>query len=73
MTLKPIQVACDCGHVATLERPNALCEKCGRRIFYTAKDKRSHKLHNIYIMGMMLGVITFLTYIFIELIARPLL
>ena len=42
--------------------------------FFTPPKTGGHiNSTNIYITGMMLGVITFLTYIFIELIARPLL
>ena len=72
MNFKPIQVACDCGHFSTLDSRSIFCEKCGRRIFYNPKDRRSHKLNNIYVLSMVLGVITFLTYIFIEMIATPL-
>ena len=73
MRLKPKQVKCVCGHISSLEHRNAMCIKCGHQIFYSAKDKKSHERNHFYTIGMILAVITFLTYIFIELIAVPLL
>ncbi|RLC32435.1 MAG: hypothetical protein DRH32_02855 [Deltaproteobacteria bacterium] len=73
MRLKPKQVKCDCGHVSILECRSAMCVKCGQPVFYSLKDKKSHKRNHLYVISMLLAVITFLTYIFIELIAVPLL
>ncbi len=73
MRLKPKQVQCNCGHVSNLENRNMRCVKCGQLVFYTSKDKKAHKRNHVYVVGMIVAVITFLTYIFIELIAVPLL
>jgi hypothetical protein len=73
MRLKPKQVQCNCGHISTLESKNALCVKCGQPVFYTSKDKKAHKRNHVYVVSMIVAVMTFLTYMFIELIAVPLL
>ncbi len=71
--LPPKEVRCACGNVLTLEEKSDWCTKCAHKVFYDVKDQRRYRLHNIYTIGMILSVITFLTYVFIELIAVPLL
>ena len=72
MHLKPKQVQCNCGHIASLETKNARCIKCGQFVFYTSKDKKLYNRNHFYVVGMIAAVVTFLTYVFIELIAVPL-
>ncbi|MFO8084886.1 MAG: hypothetical protein R6U27_11275 [Desulfobacterales bacterium] len=69
--LPPKQVECDCGHTFTIDRKRYWCEKCANPVYYYEKEKSTHKYNTIYIYGAILAVITFLTYIFIELIVDP--
>ena len=73
MSLKPKTVTCDCGHTFTSTRDRSWCERCANAVYYHEKDKNKYKLNNIYITGVIVAVITFLTYVFMELIATPLL
>ena len=71
MNISPKTVRCDCGQEHLLERSSIWCNKCGKRVFYDEKDKRGAKINSIYMYVVVFGVITFLTYIFIELILEP--
>ena len=73
MTLTPKKVTCKCGHSFTSERNRSWCEKCAAAVYYHAKDKNKETLDNIYVTGVIVAVMGFLTYVFIELIAHPLL
>lgn len=69
--LPPKPVQCMCGRETVLEQESDWCMGCARKIFYEEKDQRRHKFHNLYIYGVMIAVITFLAYVFLELIVRP--
>ena len=69
--LPPKEVQCDCGHKFTIERRRYWCEKCANPVFYYPEDKRKDKWNTYYMWGVILGVITFLTYLFIEIIVTP--
>jgi hypothetical protein len=69
--LRPKEVQCDCGHTFTIDRKRYWCEKCANPVYYDDKEKKMHKNNTIYVYMVFLGVITFLTYVFIELIANP--
>ena len=69
--LTPKEVQCDCGHTFTIDRRRLWCAKCANPVYYDASEKQHHKRSTIYVYAVILAVITFLTYIFIELIATP--
>jgi hypothetical protein len=69
--LPPKQVQCKCGHVFTIDQKRKWCEKCAKPVFYDQKEKRSYQIYTLAVYGSILGVVTFLTYIFIEMIAKP--
>jgi len=71
MNLTPKTVQCNCGQEFSLERSSIWCNKCGKRVFYYEKDKRGEKFNSYYMYVVVLGVITFLTYVFVELILEP--
>ncbi len=71
-TKTPKQATCQCGNILTLDRYRTWCEKCGQPVYYDAKDQRRHKMNSLYIIGLIVSVFGFLTYIFVELIAKPL-
>ena len=73
MSLKPKQVTCQCGHTFTSSRDRSWCERCANAVYYHAKDKNKARLNNMYVTGVIVAVISFLTYVFMELIATPLL
>lgn len=66
------QVTCACGNRMELDRHRTWCEKCGQAVYYDARDQRKHKFNNYYIIAIFVTVMGFLTYIFIEMIAKPL-
>ena len=72
MSLKPKHVSCQCGHTFMSDRDRSWCERCANAVYYRDKDKNKAKLNNIYITGVIVAVMTFLTYVFMELIATPL-
>ena len=73
MKLEKKTVTCECGATYEIDRPLYHCTACGRKVFYSPQARRSHKLNTLYIYAMLLSVITFVVYIFIEMIAEPLL
>ncbi len=73
MALNPKQLTCRCGHTFTTDRYRTWCEKCCEAVYYDAKDKNKFRLDSMYVVGIIVAVVTFLTYVFMELIASPLL
>lgn len=73
MKLAPKTVTCRCGHSFTAVRNRSWCEKCCEAVYYNEKDQNKHRLNSVYVVGIILAVVTFLTYVFVELIASPLL
>jgi hypothetical protein len=73
MSLALKKVKCDCGEIVALREKKKWCDKCGKPVFYDPKDARRHKINNIYIVTLVVAAFTFLTYIFLEMIASPLL
>lgn len=72
-SLAPKQVKCQCGHAFESAKPKAWCEKCCRPVFYNEKDQRNHKLSSYYMFTVMAAALMFVTYLFVEMIAGPLL
>jgi hypothetical protein len=73
MALKAKQVTCRCGHAFITDRNRSWCEKCCEAVYYHEKDRNKHRLNHLYVTGIIVAVVTFLTYVFMELIATPLL
>ena len=67
------EVKCDCGEIIALRQKKKWCDKCGRPVFYDPKEARKYKFNSFYIIILIVSVFTFLTYVFLELIAAPLL
>lgn len=66
-------VVCKCGNTFEAEKLKTWCQKCCRPVFYYEKDQRKHKLNSYYMYTVMTMVIVFISYLFVEMIARPLL
>jgi len=73
MSLAPKEVTCRCGHSFITDRERSWCEKCCDAVYYHEKEKNRHRNNSMYIVGIIIAVVTFLTYVFMELIASPLL
>ena len=69
----PKEVQCQCGNVLVVDRTRDWCTQCGRAVYHDPKAQRMHKLNNIYLMALVLGAFTVLGYIFVEMIASPML
>jgi len=64
-------LTCPCGHKFSSEKEKDYCSKCGGPVFLDPKKQRWHKMNTYYVYAITLCVVTFLTYIFIEMIAKP--
>ena len=73
MSLEAKQLTCQCGNSFIADKEKSWCQKCARPVYYHTKDQNRHKWNQIYVVAMAALAITFLTYLFIEMIAEPLL
>ena len=73
MRLPPKEIVCKCGHASIIESKKLLCVKCGKYIFYDPQEKRRYQIKSTYVVVMFALALGFLTYVFIEMIATPLL
>ncbi len=71
--LAPKTVQCKCGHSFESSNNKAWCQKCCSPVFYHEKDQRNYKFGNYYMYTMIATAIMFVAYLFIEMIAKPLL
>ena len=69
--LQPKTVECQCGNAIEMTQESDWCTQCANKVFYEEKDQRRHRWNSIYIYGIVLAVVTFLTYVFLELIVKP--
>jgi len=72
MPLSSKEIQCPCGHVITLQSKKLRCIKCGKFVFYDEKEKRRHTTNQLYIVAMLVSAIGIITYLFVEMIVRPL-
>ena len=73
MRLEAKSVQCKCGHEFETCREKSWCEKCCRPVYYHQRDQTFNTVNTIYLMTMLGGALLFLTYLFVEIVARPLL
>jgi hypothetical protein len=69
--LPPKETQCDCGHIFNIDRRRYWCEKCANPVYYYENEKNTHKWNTFLMYLAALGVVTFLGYIFIEMIVIP--
>lgn len=72
MSLPSKEIQCPCGHVMTLQSKKLRCIKCGKFLFYDENEKRRHTTSQIYFVAMLASAIGIITYLFVEMIVRPL-
>ena len=71
MSLPKKMVACSCGYSQEIDRQKDWCDKCGRPVFYEARDKIKNRLNNIFIIAAIALVFGFIAFLFTEMIAIP--
>lgn len=71
MNYPPKEVQCECGNVIVVDKKRIWCTKCGKPVYHNPKEQRWHKINNYYFMGVIFLVLAFLAFIFIEVIAIP--
>lgn len=69
----PKEVQCQCGNLLVVDRKRDWCTQCGRAVYHDPKDQLRHKINNIYMMALILAAFTVLGYLFVEMIASPML
>jgi len=65
-------LTCDCGQTIVSARPKEYCPKCGRPVFADPAQQRRHKASHFFIWAAFLLTLTFIVYLFVEMIAKPL-
>ena len=74
MSLPDKELTCtSCGHTFVTNTAKYWCDKCGRPVFYDKKGSRAEMWTKIVVIAGFAGVCLFITFIFIEMIAEPLL
>jgi hypothetical protein len=67
------ELTCECGHSFSSERAKDYCAKCGRKVFLDPAERRRHKINNFYMGALIIAVLAFMAFIFVEVIAVPIL
>ncbi len=67
------EVTCKCGHTFNTSQHKSWCDKCGKSVFYRKVDQIKDKASYYLIILVLAGIFGFLAYIFMEMIAAPLL
>ena len=71
MDHSPKEVQCQCGNLVVVDKKRIWCTKCGKPVYREEKQQRLHKINNTYMMGMIIVVICFVAFLFIEMIVIP--
>ena len=71
MNFPPEERQCACGNTVVVDRERVWCTKCGKPVYHNPKAQRLHKINNYYLTGIIVFVIAFLAFIFIEVVAIP--
>lgn len=72
MQLQPKDVVCSCGHTTRLTTRKLLCIKCGKYVFYSEEEKKSHRRMTLYATTVLILALGFITYFFVEMVLGPL-
>jgi hypothetical protein len=66
-------MVCDCGQAIVSAKPKEWCPKCGRAVFADRGRQRRNKISQFFIWAAFFLSLTFIVYLFVEMIAKPLL
>ena len=64
------EVACKSGNVVLVEGERSWCRKCGQPVYADPKRQKRHRWNSLYLTVLFIGTITFLVYIYLELVAK---
>ena len=59
------EISCPCGHTYETDRTVNWCPKCGQKIFESEKERKAHKLNNIYmyaVIGVVMATVAFFVF-----------
>jgi predicted RNA-binding Zn-ribbon protein involved in translation (DUF1610 family) len=65
------EISCHCGHSFETDRKINWCPKCGQKIFENEKDRKAHKINNLYLFLVIGLSMSALAYFFFKLIIIP--
>ena len=65
------EVSCTCGHTYETDLQVNWCPKCGQKIFESEKDRKAHKINNLYLYVVIGLSMSILAYFFLKLIIIP--
>lgn len=71
MTYTSKEIACKCGNIVTVDRERVWCKNCAQPVYYHEGAQSKHKWNTVYVGAMIICTIFFLSYMFMELIAKP--
>jgi len=67
------EISCHCGHTYETDRTVNWCPKCGQKIFESEKERKAHKINNVYLCAVIGMVIATLAFFVFKLIIVPVL
>ncbi len=70
MESNAMQVECKCGNVVEVDGERSWCRKCGQPVYADPKRQKRHRWNSLYLTVLFIGTITFLVYIYLELVAK---
>ncbi len=64
------EITCKCGNVVVVDGERNWCRKCGDPVYADPKRQKRHRLNSLYLTVLFIGSITFLVYVYLELVAK---
>lgn len=72
--LPPKELTCSsCGKTFISTQSSNWCQSCGKQVFYDPKDERKSRWTRLYINALIVIIIGFSAYFFVEMILTPML
>ena len=67
------EISCQCGHTYETDRSVNWCPKCGQKVFESEKERKAHKINNVYLYAVIGMVMATLAFFIFKLIIVPVL
>ena len=67
------EISCHCGHTYETDRTVNWCPKCGQKIFESEKERKAHKINNVYLYAVIGVVMATIGFFVFKLIIVPVL
>jgi hypothetical protein len=71
MEYEAVQKECKCGNLVLVDRKRVWCPSCAKPVYHDEKDQKRHTVNSLYMGVIILCTVLFLSYIFLEMIIRP--